>query len=223
MISRANKVEEYNEIWIKEKRRLKKKYKEKLEQKVKHLQEKCGSKRCIPDEVEGIVIKDQELPVEFESDPRCYDNIEISEAEKMVLQLPPKFTLYEDVNVEKTVAEIEKGMVKLRWEMNTKKKKEEGAISQSTPVYDTKECSFDFRKMRATEMPSNKNVCLPQATNSTEELRMQILKRDLVKTTEEYTKTHKNNWQNLKKEEKEGLKSLIERENSEIVTDITDN
>ena len=144
MISRANKVEEYNEIWIKEKRRLKKKYKEKLEQKVKHLQEKCGSKRCIPDEVEGIVIKDQELPVEFESDPRCYDNIEISEAEKMVLQLPPKFTLYEDVNVEKTVAEIEKGMVKLRWEMNTKKKKEEGAISQSTPVYDTKECSFDF-------------------------------------------------------------------------------
>ena len=48
----------------------------------------------------------------------------------MVLQLPPKFTLYEDVNVEKTVAEIEKGMVKLRWEMNTKKKKEEGAISE---------------------------------------------------------------------------------------------
>ena len=76
VISRANKVQEYNEIWIKEKRRLKKKYKEKLEQKVKHLQEKYGSKRCIPDEVEGVIIKDQELPEEFESDPRCYDNNE---------------------------------------------------------------------------------------------------------------------------------------------------
>ena len=39
--------------------------------------------------------------------------------------------------------------------------------------------------MRATEMPNNKNVYLPQATNSSEELRMQILKRDLVKTAEE--------------------------------------
>ena len=77
--------------------------------------------------------------------------------------------------------------------------------------------------MRATEMPNNKNVYLPQATNSSEELRMQILKRDLVKTTEEYTKTHRNNWQNLKKEEKEGLKSLLERKkNLEIVTNITD-
>ena len=72
-------------------------------------------------------------------------------------------------------------------------------------------------------MPNNKNVYLPQATNSSEELRMQILKRDLVKTAEEYTKTHKNNWQNLKKEEKEGLKSLLERKkNLEIVTNITD-
>ena len=90
-------------------------------------------------------------------------------------------------------------------------------------MYDPKDSSFDFRKMRATDMPGNKKVSLPQPTNSTEELRMQILKRDLVKTTEEYTKTQRNKWKNLNEVEKNGLRSLLERKkNSEIVTNVTD-
>ena len=222
-LDRNNKTEEYNEIWIREKRRLKQKYKEKMEQKVKHLRQKYGYRRELPDEVEGVIIKDQELPEEFESNPRCYDNVEITDEEKKVLLLPPKFTVYENVDVIKTIAEIEKGMVKLRWEMNEVKKKEEGNVMQQKPVYDPKKNSFDFRKMRATDMPNNKKVMLPKPTNSTEELRIQILKRDLVKTAEEYTKTQNSKWSNLNEEEKNGLESLLEKKkNLEIVTNVTD-
>ena len=65
-LDRNNKTEEYNEIWIREKRRLKQKYKEKMEQKVKHLRQKYGYRRELPDEVEGVIIKDQELSEELE-------------------------------------------------------------------------------------------------------------------------------------------------------------
>ena len=59
VIRRANKLAEYHAIWTKEKRRLKKMYKEKAEKKIKHLQDKYGDKQLTPDEIEGIIIKDQ--------------------------------------------------------------------------------------------------------------------------------------------------------------------
>ena len=116
IINNANLDRRYQVIWTAEKRRIRSWYKRKLERKLLHLKEKYGKKKEIPDEVNGVLIKDQPLNVEFESDPRCYDGVEITDNEKKVLQLGPKFTIYEEVNVDRTIAEIEKGMVKLRYE-----------------------------------------------------------------------------------------------------------
>ena len=202
IIRRANILDEYNQIWITEKGRLKEVYKRKLEKKVKHLVEKYGRKRVIPDEVEGIIIKDQPIVEEFESNPRCYGNVEISEEERQVLKLPPKFSLYERIDVEKTIAEIEKGMVKLRYEKNFEQTTNNGDNRSQPPpvgpIYKQEDNTFDFRNMRATDMPNNKKVYLPPITNSTEEMRMQILKRELTSVTEEYSKENKTNWDNLR-------------------------
>ena len=54
-------------------------------------------------------------------------------------------------------------------------------------------------------------------------MRMSILKSDLVKVTEEYSKENHQKWSNLSIEERRGLKSLMERrKQQEIVTNVTD-
>ena len=51
--------------------------------------------------------------MDFESKPRCYGGIQINENEQQLLELPPNFSLYENIDVIETIAQIEKGFVKL--------------------------------------------------------------------------------------------------------------
>ena len=227
VIKNANIDRRYHTIWSTEKRRIRTWYKRKLERKLSHLKEKYGEKKEIPDDVNGVIIKDQPLEVEFESDPRCYDGVEINDNEKKVLQLGPKFTIYEDVDVEKTIAEIEKGMVKLRYEQMRKEKNKSSeprnqAIT-TEPTYNHEKKEFNFRRMKATDMPTNKKIYLPQVSQTVDEMRIQVLKSEMVKTTEQYCKENKDKWKNMTKEEKVGLKSILKRKNDgDIVTNVTD-
>ena len=198
-----------------------------MEKKIQHLKNKYRLSRIIPDEVNGVIIKDQALEPEFESNPRCYDNVEINEKEKKILQLGPKFTLYEDVDVVKTVAEIGKGMVKLRYEQMRKEQEESEAngnlIRNVGPTYDVENKEFNFRRMKATDMPTNKKINLPRVTQTVHELRIQVLKSEMMKTTEQYCNERKDKWTNLTTEEKEGLRSIMQRrKDGEIVTNVTD-
>ena len=135
--------------------------------------------------------------------------------------------MYEKIDVDKTIAEIEKGMVKYRYDMNaeqergdtTKKRKS----TKENRVYDPDKKSFDFRNMKATDMPNNKKVGIPPVTQTTEELRIRVLKSELIKVTEAYSKEEKGMWSNVTAEEKRGLKSLLKKKkNKEIVTNVTD-
>ena len=77
--------------------------------------------------------------------------------------------------------------------------------------------------MRATDMPSNKKMRLPRFSQTVQEMEIQVLKSDMTKTIERYSKENKNKWANLTSEEKKGLKSVLERKkNREIVTNTTD-
>ena len=54
-------------------------------------------------------------------------------------------------------------------------------------------------------------------------MQIQVLKSEMVKTTEQYCKENKDKWKNITKEEKEGLKSILRRrKEGEIVTNTTD-
>lgn len=71
---------------------------------------------------------------------------------------------------------------------------------------------FDFRNMRATELPFNKRVCLPGPLEEATEIAIQNLKGRLNQITNEYVKKkEQTRWSNLDKVEKEGLRSLKEK------------
>ena len=108
----------FNKIWSDEKWRIKKELDSKKMKKIAHLTElerrRTNAKRT-SDNIRGIKISDQQVAEMFESRPRVYANTEISGSERQVLELPPKFAVYDEVDVKKCEVEIEKAFVKLRW------------------------------------------------------------------------------------------------------------
>ena len=55
------------------------------------------------------------LPPEFSSEPRLYGGVELDEDEKLVLELPVKFGLYQKLNVTQCKIDTEEALNKLRW------------------------------------------------------------------------------------------------------------
>ena len=82
---------EYLNVW----REFITKYKNELkvanEKKANWLINKWQWRKVVPEELRGIVIKDQDIPAEFSSDPRVYGGVELNNAEKELLELPPNF------------------------------------------------------------------------------------------------------------------------------------
>ena len=93
--------------------------KEKRKTKQKFLCEKYILYGNIPDEIDGILVRDQEIPETYydTAKPRCYGGVVIDENEERLLSLPPKFSVYEDIDTVKCVVQVEKGLSKLRWSM----------------------------------------------------------------------------------------------------------
>ena len=217
-------VQQFEEIWNVERRRVVESLKVKRKRKIAFLREKYGQSREIPDQIEGITIADSDLPATFNSEPRCYGGCSTDEKEKKILSLPPKFAVYDKVNTVECEAEIEKGLAKLRW---TKRKQFEGDKNQQDEnkepegetkgtVYDFESNTFDFSNMRATDLPFNKRVHLPEPLDEKSEIAMQNLKVKLNQITEKYVRDEKvSKWSNLEKNEKEGLVSMKKKVQSQ--------
>ena len=65
--------------------------------------------------IDGIDVSDKHLSEKFESEPRCYGNARLSEEERTLLKLSPKYAIYERPDVVDLEVEIEKGITKYRW------------------------------------------------------------------------------------------------------------
>lgn len=110
-------VHDFNRVWEKEKRRHWLFLRKKRKRRVKFLLEKFGAESVIDcvTEVEGITVADQSVPSTFSSNPRRYGGVQLTKDEEKVLCLPPKFAVYEKINLISCEAQIEKGLAKLRW------------------------------------------------------------------------------------------------------------
>ena len=81
------------------------------------------------------------LPVSFDSNPRGYDGINLTNNEIDVLTLPPKFEIYKKSNELVLKSQFEKAITCLR-----------------DNVFDHEENNFDFLSMKANTLPFNKRV-----------------------------------------------------------------
>ena len=57
-------------------------------------------------EVEGITVTDQSVPSTFSSNARCYGGVQLTKDEEKVFYLPPKFAVYDKVNLMSCEAQI---------------------------------------------------------------------------------------------------------------------
>merc|ERR1711923_621348 len=72
-------------------------------------------RRRVESVIDGIDVSDKHLSEKFESEPRCYGNARLSEEERTLLKLSPKYAIYERPDVVDLEVEIEKEITKYRW------------------------------------------------------------------------------------------------------------
>ena len=109
-------------------------------------------------------------------------------------------------------------MAKLRWTKgkqagvhggNKDQREKDQAVEGRGVVYDIGNKTFDFRNMRASDLPFNKRVHLPEPHDEESEIAIQNLKVKLNQITAEYVDGERlGKWSNLEEEEKSGLMSL---------------
>ena len=109
-------------IWAKEKERWRKILKEQRKRKVEWLVKKYRKKENLPDEYKGYSFKDTYLGEEFDNETVEYGGVEISEVEKEALKIHPKHTTYEEVDVMKLMAEVERSYTRVRWDRLSKER-----------------------------------------------------------------------------------------------------
>ena len=192
---------EDNEVWRKEKKyiigetrrgylaiwrtyvgRVKKKLKEDADKKVDWLVTKWR-RNDVPDMYEGIKIKTDDVPV-FDNTPRLYGGVSIDENEKALLLLPPKFGLFEKIDVVQFRIQLEEALNKLRW---NKLLLGDGKTKEPR-FFDRTDKTIDINNMRATNLLFNPNVKMPGPIGQREEVKMMKFRNEVMQEEEEVGK-----------------------------------
>ena len=122
LIAAAGLLETYGRLWRREITRFERESNDARKRKIQHLRNryKQTTRTEVPDEMDGIILRDQEVPEGYNSTARTYGGVNLNDDEHSVLSLPPKFAVYDKVKEEPCEAEIEKMLAKLRWEEKRK-------------------------------------------------------------------------------------------------------
>ena len=159
------------------------------------------------------------LPEEFSSEPRLYGNVNISDNEKKVLELPPKYGIYKKVSVRDCIISVEESLNKLRWNRiinNQNVRQEEKEFINTTDNH------VNINLLKPSELPFNNYAKMPTATRFEEEVRLQQFKNRVVESAKKISR-ESDDWVNLDEELKKGLEILQERvRKREMVCFVTD-
>ncbi len=206
-LSSEGVVKRYEALWREEKERYCATLREVKCKKVTCLVGKYGIQKEVPGMVRGVTVGDQKVPVDFTCDPRLYGGVELTDSEEKMLNLAPKFAVYENVNVEECFGEIEKGLAKLRWSREYRDSEE-----NRKEYFDQVTKTFNFGNMRACDQPFNKRIQLPKPLPDEEEVELQVVRNRLRTVTEHYINIERGERKgNLSKAEKDGLKTLTDK------------
>ena len=224
IINNKNRIQDYNEVWYKEKTNNFEDLRKKRRERVKWIAEKYYSPETITDMYKDVHVGDQQLDERFNVQPECYGNTSISKQEIEILKIHPKYTVFDKICKIDCEAEIEKSMTKIRWQKEKEKQetKDKTKVTDRTS-YNVEKKEFNFNEARSTDLPFNTETYMPKPLETTDEIKLQCLKNELIKITDEYAENNRNSLSNLSKEQKAGLKSLKKRQkNKEIVVFQTD-
>ena len=199
----------------------------KNKRKIKFLQGKWNNPRSkVVETWRGVDISDDKLRQRFPpiSQPQYPTTVQLSESEKLVMQLPPKFTTYDKIEKNKLDVAGEVLADKIRWELRSREQREgqpwteekEWEDVRKKTVYDEIKGEVKFARQRVTDMPSCRRINVPEAKEDQAEVVIANMKTRLANVTKQYIKDKCDNkgnikQQNVSKEVMEGIKSLKKR------------
>ena len=226
--------------------------KESMKSKLRHLTQKWKYKYEQHEEKwNGIAISDKELE-EFHkngeieehglkvsnvnTDPAAYDNIEVTDNQKALLRLPPKFATYGKISEKEMEFEMEVMNCKLRWEARNKRERdneiwtrewEEEKIEREK-LFDTQSNRLSFDMKRVTDIPTCRRIQLPDPEEEDIEVEIRSMTQRMKGVVAEYKREYcddkgrvKSN--NLTEQQKMGLIECKEKvKNNEQVFMMTD-
>ena len=232
------------------------KVKVKYRQRMEHLEEKYAPRtnNNIPEDLlkysEAGVFNnnnenwgDDSKEEEKEQEVIIIGNVVLSEEERSVLQLPPKFGIMDKLSDELAEVELQSSSAKHRWEASKLEEEELIGMSgeeeerikaemelmeaKSRQMYDPEENNFDMGRLKATDVKHNTRITLPQPGSPLVEamiaVREEAVRRIRSKYKEEFTSKDGQQKSNLSTKQRRGLKSLVIRvKNGEIVVLLTD-
>ena len=196
----------YNQEWAEEKYLAMKAFRAHKEGKFKWLKKKYQLEKDVPDMLNNVFVADQVLDESFNSNPKCYGGIIISDEEREVLSLQPKFTVYDKVQPTQCEAEIEKSLTNIRFS-RIRVSQQYNNEQLTIPLFNFETKTFDWRNIRSTVLPFNAMVHIPKPLPQTQEIPLQNLKQELLCITHKYCQDNIT-YSNLSKEQQTGLNIL---------------
>ena len=181
----------------------------------------------------GILVGDselekleQEMVEKIENKAIVYAGLKVSKNEEEILTLPPDYAIFPKVSLEEFDTDMEKCIIKCKWEVNQEQRKSEqkkvieevsedgseddrahkvvstssGTLFKNTSAekfYDNDTKTLDFRNLKDTDLKNNKRVVLPELDDDPEEIRRNNLKGELRKVVLEYKKNHCDKFGNI--------------------------
>ena len=182
------------------------------------------------DILEKIEKKNCEIPNIKDNKPIIYGGIDgLTVEQEEILKLPPNHQTFPNLNLENFETELEKCMIKAKWEKireesnNEKRNKENETgetIKEPTEVLDKETKTIDFRNLKATDLKNNKRVIIPDVDDEDEEIRRNHVKRELKGVFVNYMKDHCDKYgnvleNNLSKTKLKAIKELNQKMDEE--------
>ena len=150
----------------------------------------------VPDTWRDVKVSDRVLEEDLHLPPHFLGEgvQQVSKEAKQMLQLPPKTATYSKIKIEDIEVEITKVLeVKARWELKERqemaerteeradgnqktRQEEEEEASQETQVHDKQKRILRLHKTRVTDLPTNKEVFLPEERPKSEESGLRAFK-----------------------------------------------
>merc|ERR1719234_225351 len=123
---------------------------------------------------------------------------QISDAAKEILKLPPKTAVFAKIRMEEIQMEVSKAVdVKARWEDMDRVKREESQQTKEeaeeedrreTEFYNKQDGTLKLYNMRVTDLPTNKEVYLPDERPNEVEVGLQAFSAEMLEVARKYVK-----------------------------------
>ena len=219
-----------------------------IDKKVKHLVEKWKVRNTTSSESQengiwrNIKFGDEALST-LQTDTNAgnevaikYGHVETSQDEEEFLKLPPKFTTYDPISIEKIDIEAEVLLTKIRWETMGRRERggepwsiqwEDNKLKEKS-IFDRGSNCVQYQNLRVTDMNTCRRILLPQPASNEQEIIMGNIKQRIREVTKRHIDKYCNikgfpRYKNLTISEEKGGKSLKKRcEAGEIIVQQTD-